>query len=240
MRVFISSNRLCAAKVGSIVDRLTQEGIQVSLPEKLGSPGESWVANLLRAIVNSDAFIVVISKATIQDQKQTAAIALWEAEQEGKPSKPAIPVLLDEDAVIPFLLRDRVHCDLSNREEFDRKLRELVAVLRASIGVEPIHDEVVEAKNRELKALKAVLAAESKEFDKERLLRTRGIGAMMLGILVASLTVYTVIFLGATYFKGLANLATGAISGVGASILGAICYRGFQEKDTRKEAPNGG
>ena len=66
MNVFISYSHRDKLIVRKIAERLRHEGVQPWLDEEIIKPGQSWTEGIHRAISNSDALVVVISRPTTQ------------------------------------------------------------------------------------------------------------------------------------------------------------------------------
>lgn len=239
MDVFISHSHRDKPIVREIAKRLRQEGIQPWLDEEFIQPGQSWTEGIHRAISNSDALIVVVSRATTESKWQTSEIALSIAQQRANPSKRVIPVVIDKDAELPFFLRDYRYCDLSDDEHLQRNFPQLLRALITPPESRVLPLEIDRARLNELKLQRDFLIAETKMFERKRVVWTTTVLAGLFSVIGASaaLLAYflsdTMLELG--FVKVADPFAMGILFGVVSSLLASFAYHRLQRRSAQKE-----
>lgn len=126
--VFIShstSDEDLARQVGAALER---GGFDMWLDEHRVSPGESWAESISDALQHADAYIVLVTK-----QLPTSSWATVEVGAALASEKPVIPVLAEDGAVVPFVLRDRAYLDMRDPDTRSRDLDELAHLVSNAI-----------------------------------------------------------------------------------------------------------
>jgi hypothetical protein len=116
MTIFISYSHKDAAKVNLLAANMVKRNAQVWVDTWELSVGDSIIQKIQDAITQSDALLVVLSKASVGSEwckKELSSGLIRELEEK---RVVVLPVLL-EDCEIPLFLRDKMYADL--RSDFD-------------------------------------------------------------------------------------------------------------------------
>lgn len=128
--VFLSHSSADKNFVRKLASRLKDYDIRCWLDEAELNIGDSLTERIGRAIVETDYFIIVLSKASIKSRwvKKELQIAL-EKEFSGKHTVVVLPLLLDIDpSQRPPFLRDKIYADFRDFRNFEKALRLLLRV----------------------------------------------------------------------------------------------------------------
>jgi hypothetical protein len=239
MTVFISHNHKDKDIVRKLAEDLRRQGIEVWLDEELIAPGEPWAEKLSRAVEQSDAVLVAMSRNTPESQWQTAEIAFAVAAQKRDVSKRIIPVLIDKDAEVPFFLKNLLYCDLSDSEAYSRNLSQLVqAILRKPD--EPLRaDEVQRLQLESLRAQQVLLWEKEIALTRKKAAWTTSVLAALASMIGASLVLLTGLFGSVQISHRTIEYLIGAAAGILASITAAWLTRVLHKKASRSEGANG-
>lgn len=127
-KVFISHSAKDKTFVRLLSDRLTQDGVQTWLDEKKIAPGDNIVERINAGIKNTDFFIVVLSKSSVNSKWVNFELSATRLNEISKNQNIIIPILI-EDCEIPSFLQSRLFLDfrMSFEEPYERLLKALYA-----------------------------------------------------------------------------------------------------------------
>ena len=239
MHVFLSHNYKDKDKVRRLADRLIESGQSVWLDEDNVMPGELWQDKLQKAIDDSYAIVVVVSRHTAESRWQTAEISHAIAARRHQEKK-VIPVLIEQVSELPFFLRDVVYCDLSTDDKFDRNFDSLLKAL--SVPMPP--DQRTEAERdteniQRLQEERELFEMEVASAEKKSAVRTSAILGAFSSILAT--VVAAVALFGGTkliewdFLPKIAPFVSGVLFGVLSSIAAVILTKYFQARASRRE-----
>ncbi|MBM4325742.1 MAG: toll/interleukin-1 receptor domain-containing protein [Deltaproteobacteria bacterium] len=125
---YVRNDEDAARRLGNELER---RGLHTSWLDRLVAPGESWIASLEKAISRSDVIFVLVSPESERSQwlASETALALAQAEQ-GRAR--VVPVLLDRNVRLPFLLERIQGIEFYDPDRSQRQLDALVQSLQAS------------------------------------------------------------------------------------------------------------
>jgi len=129
MKVFISHSHQDKKYSEQISRALESAGHEIWIDTLKLKPGDNFISKINEAIKESDAFIVIISKNSINSEsvsREISAIALSEI---SKKRTKIIPVLIDRSTV-PQYLAQYLYVDLS--QDFDSGLSRIIQALSSS------------------------------------------------------------------------------------------------------------
>ena len=169
--VFVSYSRRDSEFVRRLASSITERGKEIWVDTEGIADGEVFPEAIKRAIEQSDAFLFVITPASV-----ASAYCENEVEYARELQKRIVPVLRDpvSDAELPAEIRDRNWIPFTESDEFDASLGRLVAALDTDLEAAKAHTRWLvkalewEAEGRdrsfllrgsELKAAEAWLAA---------------------------------------------------------------------------------
>lgn len=120
--VFLSYSHLSPEVAYEIRDGLKKAGVVVLSDDDI-APGQSLSTAISAALRHADAFVIVMTRDS--SKSQWARLELGAALASGKP---VLPVLAEDGADVPLILRDRVYVDM---REPGTRARGLGALLQA-------------------------------------------------------------------------------------------------------------
>jgi len=135
--VFISYTSADREVVTEIVDQLVSRGLTTWIDHRRLKPGQNWDFEIRRALDRSVIIVVFISKHSVKKTgyvQREIRLALEKAEEKLADDIYLIPVLLDDDVVVPSQLRDLQFIRASD-DEFIGKLADAVNHQLQKIGV---------------------------------------------------------------------------------------------------------
>lgn len=243
MNIFVSHSHSDKETVLKIAEGLKQHGINTWLDEELISPGDNWLDKINRAIENSDAILVIISKNTGQSEWQTSEISFAISAQRQNTRKKIIPVLIERDAEVPFFLKDRLYCDLSSKGAFEQNFNQLIKALQKPIEAQEDIEKTEKTKIESIRIQKEILKSDFKELDRKKALWSSSILGAIASI-IAALVTLSFGFL--TKFQWSLNclkfsneFVIGVLVGVVSSLIAVIVARAFNKLTTERGAKNG-
>jgi hypothetical protein len=140
LRAFISHTRADDEAAAHLVSLLTARGAQVVRLDQLTEPGESWVADLTRAITDCDVFFVLISPHSEKSQWMETEIAFALAHSNRSQSKKGgpviVPVLLTSGVKLPVLLESIQGIELYEADRCRNQLDSLFTRLEGARSIE--------------------------------------------------------------------------------------------------------
>ena len=217
--LFVSYSRRDSEFVRRLTDSVSERGKEVWLDTDGIADGEVFPEAIKRAIEQSDAFVFVITPASV-----ASAYCDNEVEYARELQKRIVPVLRDpvSDAELPAEIRDRNWIPFTEADEFDASMGRLVAALDTDLAAAKAHTRWLvkaleweaEARERsfllrgsELKAAEAWLAASPEDADpapaqlqREYLLASRESAARRQRLLVGASMVVAAISVGLLVF----------------------------------------
>jgi len=229
MNVFISHSHKDKETVRMIAADLRAQDIQVWIDDDMIAPGEVWADKLSKAIDESDAVIIILSRSTALSKWQTSEIAFAVSAQRRDVTKRVIPVLIDHDAEIPFFLRDRVYCDLSTDENYAGNFIQLLEALRRPI--ERVDIKRIEASKIEaIQTQREFLTKEIEAQSQKRYYVMSTLLASLVSIIVASLSLLAAVVKIIEW-----DFVMGFLSGILGAILSLIVFSFLKKKSRDKE-----
>ena len=217
--VFVSYSRRDSEFVRRLASSMTEHGKEIWVDTEGIADGEVFPEAIKRAIEQSDAFLFVITPASV-----ASAYCENEVEYARELQKRIVPVLRDpvSDAELPAEIRDRNWIPFTESDEFDASLGRLVAALDTDLEAAKAHTRWLvkalewEAEGRdrsfllrgsELKAAEAWLAASPESADpaptslqREYLLASREAAARRQRMLVGASVVVAAVSVGLLVF----------------------------------------
>ncbi|EAU53739.1 toll/interleukin-1 receptor domain-containing protein [Mariprofundus ferrooxydans] len=130
MTIFISYSHADKDRVDLLAGNMVKRNAQVWVDRWELSVGDSLIQRVQEAITESDALLIVLSKASVESEwcKKELSVGLIRELEEKRVV--VLPVLL-EDCEIPLFLRDKMYADL--RVDFDAGLHSILeAVAKVS------------------------------------------------------------------------------------------------------------
>jgi hypothetical protein len=143
MKVFLSYAREDKDRVLELYQRLIQEGFDAWLDKEKLLPGQDWDLEINRAIKNSDAIILCLTKRSVQkrgyvQREMKKAIDLAQEQPEGEIY--VIPVRLD-DCKVPDSISNWQYVDLFATDGFQR-LKKSLKQKESRLSKAILHEEV--------------------------------------------------------------------------------------------------
>lgn len=132
MKVFLSYSNRDREMADAVQNELQKQGFEVVRLDDL-PPGSDISAAIIKAIQNSDAVVVLLSKASSRSRWLDAEVAASFVAGDGEGPKRLIPVRIDKEASIPTLLQGRTWLDFSNPQERNQAGPLLARALRARL-----------------------------------------------------------------------------------------------------------
>ncbi len=202
------------------------------------------VERINEAIRQSEAIIIVISKNTPKSQWQSSEIAMAIAAHKIS-SKRIIPIVLDENAEIPFFIKDRLYLDISEFKDFNEIVAKLAKVLQ-SIPPASSPESEQQAAIEKIQIEKEMLAFEKQSFEQKSLLKTQSLLVGVASILAATIAVLSffstkITDVNLTFLKPIFPYLIGVASGVISAALVAYFTRKIRlrQKHNKRERHNG-
>jgi hypothetical protein len=129
LNIWISYSQEDQDFVDQLKLELVKAGYTVRTPDDIVSPGDSLIERIPEAIVESDVVLAVISKASGTSEwiKEELAFALSEQLRRNRPI--VMPILIERNAPIPTLLKDRMYADFSKGRNFQHSVSQLLSYL---------------------------------------------------------------------------------------------------------------
>lgn len=109
MQVFLSHTQSDRAFANDVRQQLQADGYEVWMSPASLNPGESVAEGISAGLRESDAFVVLLGKDSTESQWM--ALEIGGALASGKP---VMPLLVERDARVPFLLSDTHYLDLTD------------------------------------------------------------------------------------------------------------------------------
>jgi len=159
MRVFLShlsSDSEFAARLASVI---RAEGHVVDTYRELISPGESITERIGSALQAADSVVVLLSQGSMANQWVSSEISMAVSRrlQSGRPR--LIPILVDDEAEIPFFMRDLLYVDMSTPEKYESSLPGLIRALEETPAAPDLR-----AREEMLRAARQSLALEVEQY----------------------------------------------------------------------------
>ena len=244
MNIFISHSHRDKAIVYKIAEDLKQYGMTIWLDEELITPGDNWLEKINKAMVNSDAILIVVSQNISSSKWQTSEIAFAVSAQRQYRTKKIIPILVDRDAEIPFFIKDLLYCNFTSDNAYKHNFNKLIKALQEPVSTPETIDHSDKLKINSIRIQKEILARETTKLDHKRVMRTSLIiGA--ISSMIAALSIMLSFSIWVNYQSSLDGLISsnkfviGVLSGVLSSLIAIIIVRMFSNRSTRRGAKNG-
>jgi len=129
-KAFISYARPDEEEARRLGAELEQRGVAVAWLDRLVAPGESWAAQLQRAISESDVFFVLVSTESEKSQWLATETALALSQAAWGRTR-VVPVLLDRRARPSDLLQSIQGIELFDRDRSGHQLDALVRSIQS-------------------------------------------------------------------------------------------------------------
>jgi len=243
MNIFISHSHSDKATVLKIAEDLKRHGITTWLDEELITPGDNWLDKISRAVENSDAILVIISRNTGQSRWQTSEIAFAVSAQRQNTTKKVIPILIDKEAEVPFFLKDRSYCDLSSKDAYARNFDQLIKALQKPIEAPEDIEQAEKTKIESIRVQKEFLESDVKELDRKKALWSSSIlgaiASMIAALVILSFGFWTKFQWSLDGLKFSNEFVVGVLAGVVSSLIAVMVGRAFYKRTTGRGAKNG-
>jgi TIR domain len=128
IKVFISYSTKDQKFVSQLTSKLESDNIQVWTWDKKMTVGDSINDKIIDALNNTDFYIVVLSKNSVNSQAVNFELSATIINEVSRERNLILPILI-EDCEIPFSLKDRLYLDF--RVSFDQSYINLIKVIKA-------------------------------------------------------------------------------------------------------------
>tara|TARA_R110002050_G_scaffold299825_1_gene466529 strand:- start:1048 stop:1788 length:741 start_codon:yes stop_codon:yes gene_type:complete len=127
MKAFISHSHEDAKLADSIKQKLLKRGIQVIEINDNISIGDNLVTFIESSIKQADIYIILLTKS-YEDSKwaDLEQILIFDEKFRSKQGKGIFPILIDKNVKIPSLLRNIAYADLTNKDNREIKLDDVI------------------------------------------------------------------------------------------------------------------
>lgn len=130
MKAFISHSHEDAKLADSIKQKLLKRGIQVIEMKENISIGDNLVTTIESSIKQADIYIVLLTKS-YEDSKwaDLEQILIFDEKFRSKQGKGIFPILIDKNVKIPSLLSNITYADLTNKDNREVKLDDVILLI---------------------------------------------------------------------------------------------------------------
>ncbi|GAB7028143.1 toll/interleukin-1 receptor domain-containing protein [Geotalea toluenoxydans] len=125
-KVFISHISKDTEFARRLASDLQKAGIDAFVYRDAIAPGESIVEKIGSAILDSDAFVLILSRQSSANPWVSTEIALARARREKGVKHKIIPIVLEKDIDIPFFLKDLLYLEMTDDGKYKQNLPLLI------------------------------------------------------------------------------------------------------------------
>jgi uncharacterized integral membrane protein len=154
MKAFISHSHEDAKLVDSIKQKLLERDINVIEVNDNISVGDNLVTTIQSSIKQADIYIVLLTKSYEESKwADLEQIMIFDEKFRSKQKKTVFPILIDKHVNIPSLLKNIAYADLTNKDNRQLKLDEIIL----QIAETKINLNVISEKNIKYQQMKNIL-----------------------------------------------------------------------------------
>lgn len=154
MKAFISHSHEDAKLADTIKQKLLERDINVIEVNDNISVGDNLVATIESSIKQADIYIVLLTKSYEESKwADLEQIMIFDEKFRSKKGKGVFPILIDKHVKIPSLLKNIAYADLTNKDNRQLKLDEIIL----QIAETKVNLNVISEKNIKYQQMKNIL-----------------------------------------------------------------------------------
>jgi len=127
MKVFISHSHHDSKLAQSIKQKLLAKNIDVIVVDNNINVGDNLISSIGESIKEADGYIILLTKS-YEDSKwaDLEQLLIFDEKFSSKRNKRIYPILFDKSVKIPSLLKNIAYADLTDKDNRERKLEEII------------------------------------------------------------------------------------------------------------------
>ena len=127
MKVFISHSHHDSKLAQSIKQKLLPKNIDVIVVDNNINVGDNLISSIGESIKEADGYIILLTKS-YEDSKwaDLEQLLIFDEKFSSKRNKRIYPILFDKSVKIPSLLKNIAYADLTDKDNRERKLEEII------------------------------------------------------------------------------------------------------------------
>jgi hypothetical protein len=192
-RVFLSFAHSGESIARELAEMLREQGVDVVNADI--APGDSLAESIGRAVQSADYFVPIISSGYTQSGWTSYELAAALGARDGRELRGIVPILADQHAEVPMLLRPFKYVDYTIGDDRYENVKHLADGLlkgRSSSLKKGLAEELLERANFEEKLLLFEQVAQSRQRNHQlyRFLKAGVVATSLLGCIAALVTVF--------------------------------------------------
>jgi hypothetical protein len=208
-KIFISHSPNNSQVAAIISNAIKSNGLDSFSGNDIVSPGDNWSERITTALTEFDIFLFLISKTTTSSRWQSSEIAYAIAAKSQNQDIKIIPILTEKNAEVPFFLKEFVYLDMSDTNNFDKGIENLISVIgkprHQLFAADTIYNLQIEALKNEKILFKEQIAQSNKLETVHRISRA----VASVSLVVASISFIATISIAMVFLHRLAEFLLG-------------------------------
>jgi hypothetical protein len=130
MKIFISYTHEDSKFAEKIKSKLVSAGHSTFFLDENISLGETILENIIQNLSDSDVFLIILSKNSVNSNYFISEVSIAIAEKEKRPEKVLVPITISKNIPIPPFLDNYKRIDFSNENDFAKNIDFLLNALK--------------------------------------------------------------------------------------------------------------